>query len=79
MLKILEAFQAGNSVKGKLLWYESQLKKNFDKTRTNILNMYGSEALQFFEPLGKVNKVSYDSPCSNPLYVPRNPKLSSLV
>ena len=39
MLKLFEAFQAGNSVKGKMLWYESQLKKNFDKTRTNILNM----------------------------------------
>ena len=79
MLKIFESFQAGNSVKGKMLWYESQLKKNFDKTRTNILNMYGSEALQFFEPFGNVNKVSYDSSCNNPLCVPRNPKLSSLV
>ena len=48
MLKIFEAFQAGNCVKGKMLWYESQLKKNFDKTRTNKLNMYGSEALQVF-------------------------------
>ena len=27
MLKIFESFQAGNSVKGKMLWYESQLKK----------------------------------------------------
>ena len=27
MLKIFEAFQAGNSVKGQMLWYESQLKK----------------------------------------------------
>ena len=45
MFKIFESFQAGNSVKGKMLWYESQLKKSFDKTRTNILNMYGSEAL----------------------------------
>ena len=34
---IRKHFQAGNSVKGKMLWYESQLKKNFDKTRTNIL------------------------------------------
>ena len=41
--------------------------------------MYDSEPLQFFEPLGKVNKVSYDSSCNNPLCVPRNPKLSSLV
>ena len=41
--------------------------------------MYDSEPLKFFEPLGKVNKVSYDSSCNNPLCVPRNPKLSSLV
>ena len=41
--------------------------------------MYGSEALQFFEPFGNVNKVSYDSSCNNPPCVPRNPKLSSLV
>ena len=27
MLKIFDSFQAGNSVKGKMLWYESQLKK----------------------------------------------------
>ena len=27
MLKIFESFQAGNSVKGMMLWYESQLKK----------------------------------------------------
>ena len=47
MLKILETFQACNSIKGNMLRYENQLKKNFDKTRTNILNMYGSEALQF--------------------------------
>ena len=26
-LRIFESFQAGNSVKGKMLWYESQLKK----------------------------------------------------
>ena len=54
-------------------------KKNFDKTRTNILNICGSEALQFFEPLGKVNKVGYDSSCNNPPCVPRNRKLTSLV
>ena len=40
--------------------------------------MYVSEALQVLDPLGKVNKVSYDSPCNNPLCVSRNPKLSSL-
>ena len=27
MLKIFESFHAGNSVKGKMLWYENQLKK----------------------------------------------------
>ena len=43
LLKIFGSFQPGNNVKGKMLWYESQLK-NFDKTRTNILNMYRSEA-----------------------------------
>ena len=41
--------------------------------------MHVSEALRFFEPLGKVNKIRYDSSCNNPLCVPRNPKLSSLV
>ena len=41
--------------------------------------MYGSEALQFFKPLGKVNNVTYDSSCNNPLCVTRNPNLSSLV
>ena len=41
--------------------------------------MYGSEALQFFEPFGNVNKVSYDSSCNNPLCIARNPKLSSLL
>ena len=76
MLKIFEAFQAGNSVKGQMLWYESQLKKTFDNTRTNILNMNGSEALQFFEPLGKIYKVSYNSSCNNFLCVTLDPKLS---
>ena len=79
ILKISESFQAGNSVKGKMLWYEIQLKKNFDKTRINILNIYGKEALQFFEPFGNVNKVSFESSCNNPLCVPRNPELNSLV
>ena len=41
--------------------------------------MCSSEALQFFESFGNVNKVSYDSSCNNPLCLPRNPKLSSLV
>ena len=41
--------------------------------------MHGSEALQFFKPLGKVNNVTYDSSCNNPLCVTRNPNLSSLV
>ena len=41
--------------------------------------MHGSEALQFFELFGNVNKVSYNSSFNNPLCVPRNPKLSSLV
>ena len=45
MLKICEAFQAGNRIKGKMLLYESQLKK-IDRTRTHILNMNGGEALQ---------------------------------
>ena len=27
MLKIFETFQAGNSVKAKMLWYESQVKR----------------------------------------------------
>ena len=75
ILQVFEAFQAVNSVKGKMLWYESQLKKSFDKTRTNKLNMYGSEALHFFDPLGEVKKVSCDSSCNNPLCIPRNLKL----
>ena len=41
--------------------------------------MYISEALQFFEPFGNVNKVSYDSSCNSTLWVPCNPNLSSLV
>ena len=41
--------------------------------------MYGTEALQFFDPFGNVNKVNYDSSCNNPLCAPHNPKLSSLV
>ena len=41
--------------------------------------MCGKGALQFFEPLRKVNKVSYNVSCNNPLCVPPDPKLSSLV
>ena len=41
--------------------------------------MYSTEALQFLDPFGNVNKVNYDSSCNNPLCAPRNPKLSSLV
>ena len=50
-MQILELFKTGDSVKGKVLWYENQINKNFNKTRGNTLNMYGSEALQLFEPL----------------------------
>ena len=52
-MQILELFETGDSVKGKVLWYENQINKNFNKTRGDFLNMYGGEALQFFEPLKK--------------------------
>ena len=38
--------------------------------------MNGSEAIQFFEPLGKIYKVSYNSSCNNFLCVTLDPKLS---
>ena len=53
LMQILELFETGDSVKGKILWYENQINKNFNKARSDILNMYGSEVLQFFEPLNK--------------------------
>ena len=44
VMQILELFQNSDSVKGKVLWYEHQISKNFNKPRGDILNMYGSEA-----------------------------------
>ena len=50
-MQILKLFETDDSVKGKVLWYENQINKSFNKTRGNILYMYGSEALQIFKPL----------------------------
>ena len=57
-MQVLELFETGDSVKGKILWYENQINKNFNKTRGDILNMYGSEALQFLELLKKALKTN---------------------
>ena len=46
---------------GKMLRYENEINKNFNKTRKNILNMYGSEALQFFDPLKRALKINFES------------------
>ena len=53
LMQILELLETGDRVKGKVLWYENQIKDNFEKTRGDISNMYVSEVLQFFEPLKK--------------------------
>ena len=52
-MQILELLETCDRVKGKVLWYENQIKDNFEKTRGDISNMYVSEVLQFFEPLKK--------------------------
>ena len=72
-MQILELFETGDSVKGKLLWYENQINKNFNKTRSDILNMYGIEALQFFEPLKIALKINYEPSYTNSNCVPRDP------
>ena len=64
-MQILELFKTGDSVKGKVLWYENQINKNFNKTRGNALNMYGSGAFQLFEPLKRGSKINYESLCTN--------------
>ena len=46
---ILELFETSDSVKGRCCG-ENQINKNFTKTRGDILNIYGNEVLQFFEP-----------------------------
>ena len=38
-MQILELFKTGDSVKGKVLWYENQINKNFNKTRGDILTL----------------------------------------
>ena len=58
-MQILELFETGDSVERKVLWYENQINKNFNKTRDDILNMYGSEGLQFFESLKRALKINY--------------------
>ena len=65
LMQILKLFKTGDSVKAKVLWYENQINKNFNKTRGDILNMYGSEALQFFEPLKRALKINYESSCTD--------------
>ena len=59
-MQILKLFETGASVKGKVLWYENQINKNFNKTRGDILNMYGSDALHLFEPLKRALKINYE-------------------
>ena len=46
---ILELFETSDSVKGRCCG-ENQINKSFTKTRGDILNIYGNEVLQFFEP-----------------------------
>ena len=41
--------------------------------------MYGSESLQFFEPLKRALKVNFESSCTNNNCVPRYPKPLSLI
>ena len=72
--QILKLFETGDSVKGKVLSHENQINKNYNKTRGDILDMYGSEALQFFEPLKRALKINYESSCRNSNCVPRDPK-----
>ena len=42
LMQISELFQTVGSAKRKVLCYENQINKNFNKTRGDILNMYGS-------------------------------------
>ena len=73
-MQILELFETGGSAERKVLWYENQINKNFNKTRDDILNMYGSEGLQFFEPLKRALKINYESSCTNRNCVSCDPK-----
>ena len=61
------------------MWYENQINKDFSKTRGDILNIYGSEAIQFFEPLKRALKINYESSCTNSNCVPRGPKPLSRI
>ena len=79
LMQILELFETGDSVKGKMLSYENQINKNVNKTRGDIFNMYGSEALQFFEPLKRALNINYESSCTNGNCVPRDPKPLSRI
>ena len=65
LMQIFELFETGDSVKGKVLWYENEINKNFNKTKGDILNMYGNEALQFFEPLKRALEINYESSCTS--------------
>ena len=78
-MQILALFKTGDSVKGKVLRYENQINKNFNKTRGNILIMYGSEAFQFLEPLKRALKINYKSSCTNSNCVPCDPKPLSRI
>ena len=40
LMQILELFETGDSVSGKVFWYENQINKKFNKTRGDILNIY---------------------------------------
>ena len=39
LMQILELFEAGDSVKGKVLWYENPIHKNFNETKGDILKI----------------------------------------
>ena len=78
-MQILELFETGGSAERKVLWYENQINKNFNKTRDDILNMYGSEGLQFFESLKRALKINYESLCTNSNCVSCDPKPFSWI
>ena len=79
LMQSLELFETGDRVKRKILWYENQINKKFNKTRGDILNMYGSEALQFLELLKRALKINYESSCINSNCLPRDPKPLSRI
>ena len=58
LMQILKSFETVDSVKGKVLWCENQVKKIFNQTRGDILNVYDSQVLQFFEPLKRALKIN---------------------